>query len=77
MRKRMALLVTALMMALAMSFGGAGAAFADSQPQSGQPGLTEGQHGPPPYPNTGDGGGQPQAGQPGLTEGQNGPPPYP
>jgi hypothetical protein len=51
-------------------------AFADSQPQSGQPGLTEGQNGPPPYPN-GDGGGQPQAGQPGLTEGQNGPPPYP
>ena len=22
----------------------------DSQPQSGQPGLTEGQNGPPPYP---------------------------
>jgi bacteriocin-like protein len=48
----------------------------DSQPQSGQPGLTEGQNGPPPYPST-DGGGQPQSGQPGLTEGQNGPPPYP
>jgi hypothetical protein len=45
----------------------------DSQPQSGQPGLTEGQNGPPPYPD----GGQPQSGQPGLTEGQNGPPPYP
>jgi hypothetical protein len=25
-------------------------AIADSQPQSGQPGLTEGQNGPPPYP---------------------------
>jgi hypothetical protein len=45
----------------------------DSQPQAGQPGLTEGQNGPPP----GGGGGQPQAGQPGLTEGQNGPPPSP
>jgi hypothetical protein len=51
-------------------------AIADSQPQSGQPGLTEGQNGPPPYPSVGDGG-QPQSGQPGLTEGQNGPPPYP
>jgi bacteriocin-like protein len=38
-----------------------------AQPQSGQPGFTEGQNG----------GGQPQSGQPGLTEGQNGPPPYP
>jgi hypothetical protein len=46
------------------------------QPQAGQPGLTEGQNGPPPSPGGGSGG-QPQAGQPGLTEGQNGPPPYP
>jgi hypothetical protein len=45
------------------------------QPQSGQPGLTEGQNGPPPYPS--GSGGQPQSGQPGLTEGQNGPPPSP
>jgi hypothetical protein len=51
-------------------------AMADSQPQSGQPGLTEGQNGPPPFPSGGDGG-QPQSGQPGLTEGQNGPPPSP
>jgi len=29
MRKRIALLLTALMLALSMSFGGAGAAFAD------------------------------------------------
>src|SRR3712207_3769384 len=28
----------------------ASAAFADSQPQYGQPNLTEGQNGPPPYP---------------------------
>jgi len=48
-----------------------------AQPQSGQPGLTEGQNGPPPFPGGGGGGGQPQSGQPGLTEGQNGPPPYP
>jgi hypothetical protein len=48
------------------------------QPQAGQPGLTEGQNGPPPSPGGGGGGGgQPQSGQPGLTEGQNGPPPYP
>jgi hypothetical protein len=66
-----ALVMAAMMVAVSMP------AFADSQPQSGQPGLTEGQNGPPPYPLTGDGGGQPQAGQPGLTEGQNGPPPYP
>ena len=51
-------------------------AIADGQPQAGQPGLTEGQNGPPPFPGGGDGG-QPQAGQPGLTEGQNGPPPSP
>jgi hypothetical protein len=74
--KRIFLVLTiALVMAAMMVVMGA-PAFADSQPQSGQPGLTEGQNGPPPYPN-GDGGGQPQAGQPGLTEGQNGPPPYP
>jgi hypothetical protein len=48
-----------------------------AQPQSGQPGLTEGQNGPPPFPNGNGSGGQPQSGQPGLTEGQNGPPPYP
>jgi Spy/CpxP family protein refolding chaperone len=48
-----------------------------AQPQSGQPGLTEGQNGPPPFPHHGGGGGQPQSGQPGLTEGQNGPPPSP
>ena len=77
MRKRIALLFAAILMALTMSFGGAAAAFA-AQPQSGQPGLTEGKNGPPPYPHHGGGGGgQPQAGQPGLTEGQNGPPPYP
>ena len=34
MRKRIALLITALMLALTMSFGGAGAAFAD--PDCGQ-----------------------------------------
>ena len=28
----------------------ASAAFADSQPRAGQPGLTEEQNGPPPYP---------------------------
>ena len=76
MRKRITLLVAALMIALAMSFGGATAVFA-AQPQSGQPGLTEGKNGPPPWPHHGGGGGQPQAGQPGLTEGNNGPPPWP
>jgi hypothetical protein len=75
MRKRIALLLTALMLALTMSFGVAGGALA-AQPQSGQPGLTEGKNGPPPWPHHG-GGGQPQAGQPGLTEGNNGPPPWP
>jgi hypothetical protein len=76
MRKRIALLVAALMIALTISFGGATAVFA-AQPQSGQPGLTEGKNGPPPWPHHGGGGGQPQAGQPGLTEGNNGPPPWP
>jgi len=46
MRKRITLLIAALMMALTLSFGGAAAAFAD-QPQSGQPGNTEGQGGGP------------------------------
>jgi hypothetical protein len=36
--------MAAVMVAMAMP------AFAESQPQSGQPGLTEGQNGPPPYP---------------------------
>jgi len=78
MRKRIALLLTALLVALSMSIGVTGGAFA-AQPQSGQPGLTEGKNGPPPWPHHGGGGGggQPQAGQPGLTEGQNGPPPWP
>ena len=49
MRKRITLLVAALMIALTMSFGGATAVFA-AQPQSGQPGLTEGKNGPPPWP---------------------------
>jgi hypothetical protein len=46
MRKRITLLIAALTMALTMSFGGAAAAFAD-QPQSGQPGNTEGKGGGP------------------------------
>jgi len=75
--KRILLVMTVALVMAAMMVAMAMPAFADSQPQSGQPGLTEGQNGPPPYPNVGDGGGQPQAGQPGLTEGQNGPPPYP
>jgi len=41
MRKRISLLIAALMMALTMSFGGAAAAFA-AQPQDGQPGNQEG-----------------------------------
>jgi hypothetical protein len=44
MRKRVTLLFAAVMMALTMSFGGAAAAFAD-QPESGQPGNTEGKQG--------------------------------
>jgi len=51
MRLRITLLLAALMIALTMALGGAVAAFADSQPQSGQPGLTEGQNGPPPWPH--------------------------
>ena len=60
----------------AMAIAGPIAIADAAQPQAGQPGLTEGQNGPPPYPGGGNAG-QPQAGQPGLTEGQNGPPPYP
>jgi hypothetical protein len=41
MRKRITLLVVALMMALAMSFGGAGAAFADN-PHAGKSGHFKG-----------------------------------
>jgi Spy/CpxP family protein refolding chaperone len=35
MRKRISLLIAALMLALTMSFGGAGAAFADGPPWQG------------------------------------------
>jgi hypothetical protein len=46
MRKRIALVFSAVLMALTMSLGGAAAAFAD-QPESGQPGNTEGKGGGP------------------------------
>ncbi len=47
MRQRLTLLVMALVMALMLAFAGMALA---AQPQSGQPGLTEGQNGPPPFP---------------------------
>ena len=48
MRKRIVLLITALMLALTMSFGGAAAAFADhgkgGKPHAGQSGKFKGSH---------------------------------
>jgi hypothetical protein len=48
--KRILLVMTVALVMAAMMVAMAMPAFADSQPQSGQPGLTEGQNGPPPYP---------------------------
>ena len=59
MRKRIALIATAAMMALTMSFGGAAAAFA-AQPEGGQPGNQEG--GPGLQGGGNQGGGQNQGG---------------
>ncbi len=42
MRKRISLLIAALMLALTMSFGGAGAAFAEPAPCPGGPGCKTG-----------------------------------
>ena len=50
MRKRITLLITALMLALTMSFGGAGAAFADN-PHAGNSGHFKGSAGPCDNPN--------------------------
>ena len=48
--KRIAILFVVVLMLVAMSVVTAAPMFA-AQPQSGQPGLTEGKNGPPPFPH--------------------------
>jgi hypothetical protein len=48
--KRLAILLVVALMLVVMAVATAAPGFA-AQPQSGQPGLTEGKNGPPPFPH--------------------------